>query len=610
MTWLYIRIDSHSPSLFFVLSCSHHFRVESKIPEKIEVSLGSGIEHDNSSSFQECGSISHLGYISLQSNERSDFQARELKSIPIERPATFIQLVLIGCHKNVLSAHNQVGIAGVRVLGMVSTVAEENVLGEEEDVAAVVTHSERSTKASSPMNTIRSATNNLPTKIEIPPDITPVATLPAHVKQELDPKMQGSVDRLERLKKDYARREDFETAFQIKEALGTVYALLISYKDCQSKMKQAAKEEDYSLASCLKSERDLKRGAATQALSDVEARFISISSRLEDVVGDLSISTIKDDSFVSRRSKHQLSPTKSLHSGRSILSHHEESEPSDEESCTSDSNSCGEAQHPLEGVENAEELPAPENITDASPDLVGKVEDLFGSYRAKCFFSKNWLLREAALTKMTLMAPDVCGNSSGDCAEALCNIIEMGIDDKNVQVYLASLILLDETVLQLEDCKLPQSKVTPMVSRIVLNLLSKLADSKPKVSDSSELALLSLASSPCIDKASIVNLGTKRIRSKDSKGGRSVKARLNLLENLAAEFGDGVNGKRVVEFTKGHKTFEHKDGGVRDAAKSLIVTLMVVHGEEAILNSLEDCDQVNDRQLKEFRSRLRMIKEG
>ena len=79
-----------------------------------------------------------------------------------------------------------------------------------------------------------------------------------------------------------------------------------------------------------------------------------------------------------------------------------------------------------------------------------------------------------------------------------------------------------------------------------------------------------------MDNASIVSAATKRIRSKDSKGGRAVKARLHFLENLAAEFGDGVAWKRVIEFAKGQKAFEHKDGGVRDAAKSLVVTLMTV----------------------------------
>lgn len=178
---------------------------------------------------------------------------------------------------------------------------------------------------------------------------------------------------------------------------------------------------------------------------------------------------------------------------------------------------------------------------------------------------------------MALLVPSVCDDATAEkCAEVLSSTVEIGLDDKNVQVYLASLILLDESLLQFEASDLPPSKVTPLVSRIVLNLLGKLADSKPKVATSAELALLSLASSSCVDKTSLVHAATKRIRSKESKGGRTVKARLQFLEHLAAEFGEGVAWKRLVDFVKGHHAFEHKDGGVRDAAKSLVVTLMMV----------------------------------
>jgi len=87
---------------------------------------------------------------------------------------------------------------------------------------------------------------------------------------------------------------------------------------------------------------------------------------------------------------------------------------------------------------------------------------------------------------------------------------------------------------------------------------SKLADSTQKVVESAEVAVLSLASSSCIDTSFIVNTLTKRVRSKESKGGRTVKARLHFLEHLVAEEcrfsdGKGVNWKRVIDLTKGAK---------------------------------------------------------
>jgi hypothetical protein len=165
---------------------------------------------------------------------------------------------------------------------------------------------------------------------------------------------------------------------------------------------------------------------------------------------------------------------------------------------------------------------------------------------------QNWQLREAALAKMTLLTPSVCGGSSAEeCAEILCNIVVRSIGDKNVQVYLAGLILLDESLLQFERSELPQTKITPLLSKIIIELLGKLAESKTKVVDSAELSLLSIAHSSCVDISYICNAGTKRVKSTDSKGGRTVKARLQFMDNLIAEFGDEVGWKRVLEFAIG-----------------------------------------------------------
>ena len=133
---------------------------------------------------------------------------------------------------------------------------------------------------------------------------------------------------------------------------------------------------------------------------------------------------------------------------------------------------------------------------------------------------------------MTLLIPELCTSTNGNCAEVMCNLIEVGLSDINMQVYFGALVLLDESILQFESIRLPQEKISPHVSRITVILLDKLSDSKQKIADSAELSILSMVSSSSTDNASIIRAATKRIRSKESKGGRTVKARLNFLENL------------------------------------------------------------------------------
>ena len=59
-------------------------------------------------------------YISLSDNEKTQYQARELKSVHVDAVGTFLKIVI---HKNYINRHNiynQVGIVAINVLGVES----------------------------------------------------------------------------------------------------------------------------------------------------------------------------------------------------------------------------------------------------------------------------------------------------------------------------------------------------------------------------------------------------------------------------------------------------------------------------------------------------------
>ena len=120
---------------------------------------------------------------------------------------------------------------------------------------------------------VDSASIAVPDRISVPISVEsavqrlppPAASLPAQIKAELEPRVAGQVDRLERLKRERASVEDYDGAFAIKNSLTTrVYPLLISFKDCEQQMRSAAREEDYAKAAKLKIDRDVKRSQAMQ----------------------------------------------------------------------------------------------------------------------------------------------------------------------------------------------------------------------------------------------------------------------------------------------------------------------------------------------------------
>ena len=58
-----------------------------------------------------------LGYVELSSNERTDFKARELKSVHVDAEGLFLKLVLHKNHVNRSNLYNQVGIIAINVIG-------------------------------------------------------------------------------------------------------------------------------------------------------------------------------------------------------------------------------------------------------------------------------------------------------------------------------------------------------------------------------------------------------------------------------------------------------------------------------------------------------------
>lgn len=100
------EIIGDNPRLAQVQILSH----QSKIATKIEIYVGQGSDY-HSANFKR------LGYLSLDSNERSGFQARELKTVYVDHPGTFIKFLLQKNYVNKQNMFNQVGLVAVNFSG-------------------------------------------------------------------------------------------------------------------------------------------------------------------------------------------------------------------------------------------------------------------------------------------------------------------------------------------------------------------------------------------------------------------------------------------------------------------------------------------------------------
>jgi len=418
-----------------------------------------------------------------------------------------------------------------------------------------------------------------------------------------------------------------------------VRGLFDIYKELQSDMCCAAADEDYVEASRIKTKRDDARSVVLGALNKAEI-FVSTFLQKEDSVDrkhhleDLSLSAITscgidNDIPMGMSMSGRSFPRNSSIAidNRPILSR-EESLPENDYSSSNffkdqvekKSVPYGEdGKHPLEGVPDFINLPVPEEIrTDnetmgislssseinTTSDSITRIESIIGVYCARCFLSKHWVLREAALIKTSIILPDKIKQLYPETimvwwetfSKAIHTILKRAIDDRIVQVFLTGLILLDDCITEFEEVDVPLKNMRTFLASMVPNLIAKLGDGNFKVVEGAETALMCLAMCRSVGPSFISMQVMKLVSTKD-RSRRSLCSRLKSLQSIVEEFGEeGPNGPRVMEFVKKY-CFNHKDVDVRDATRKLSATLFARDGN-IVLSMLEG---LSDRQLKEYK---------
>eukprot|EP00240_Pyramimonas_obovata_P012838 CAMPEP_0118939966 /NCGR_PEP_ID=MMETSP1169-20130426/30302_1 /TAXON_ID=36882 /ORGANISM="Pyramimonas obovata, Strain CCMP722" /LENGTH=261 /DNA_ID=CAMNT_0006884353 /DNA_START=264 /DNA_END=1045 /DNA_ORIENTATION=+ len=118
-----LTLQLSSPAMLSQIQILSH---EHKIASKIEIYVGT--LQPGETDYRQCR-MKRLGYLSFDSNEKSAFKARELKSVHVNTAAHVMRLVLHKCHINKLNIYNQVGIIAVNVIGEHLNLGGNKALG-------------------------------------------------------------------------------------------------------------------------------------------------------------------------------------------------------------------------------------------------------------------------------------------------------------------------------------------------------------------------------------------------------------------------------------------------------------------------------------------------
>ena len=553
----------------------HILSHQSKIPKKIEILIASNYKDDEDEilQFNHCQSIRRLGYVVLDTNERTDFQARELKTIDVSfEKACFVKLIIHKCYVNAFNPYKQVGIITINMLGKVDG---EQGCGES-SIQKGISYRKKDEIEDKMIQVsnlydgdIKSSTRN----------DDPHFVKNTGFKPKLDSCIQARIDKLELKKRNMALSEDFENAARLKDVLSKVHESFSKFIDEDKEMKKAAFEENYPAASRAKVQRDEARKFAIEALVNAEKVALHFNEKTENTLNSsrnnlqhspLSPTVlghnqeiILEASNIKKTHQNHERINKCVSVRDNIEDDIEDDELSSESGSSIEIDKNNDAanegnEHPLEGVSGFEDLPTPEDIDaiggDIAPDIIQSIESILGRYRTCCIFSKNWSLREAVIMKTSMLVSTLVNNVGlKKCAPILCLILDRALKDRIVNIILSSFILLDDCITQFEMMQMPQREVFHLLGKTIIpKIMAKLGDNKRSVVESSEAILMSMSLTNCIGASYIGQISMKSMQTKDLKNGKAVSARFRFLQKLVEIFGDNVGkADQIFQFIKG-----------------------------------------------------------
>mmetsp|Transcript_5419 Transcript_5419/g.17093 ORF Transcript_5419/g.17093 Transcript_5419/m.17093 type:complete len:749 (+) Transcript_5419:141-2387(+) len=592
-----------------------------KIATRVEIFAGSGV------SGAEHALWTRLGYMSLDSNNRSQYQARELKSVYVHATGRWLKFVVHRCHVNRVNLFNQVGVVGLNVIGQLEAIDD-----------------------TSPSNALH-------------PD---ESTQDLAFDFNVDPLAARQIRSLVTAKDAAVEAEDYDAAKQLKAAEKRLQTLGSQLAQLEVSKRRAVRDEDYDRAKLLKHEisglrrriNEALRGDA-MAIADVHVedqrpspppspdceasepnRVVmppplmidphvipsgehnsheAIVREREHVTPGSSSAQEHAHTPVPRSKTPQLMEAdddeandsngrfETTPRARSELAHCDQSA----------LDASSQASAALKGLPNVSELPDPEPFVavDVSVDNdFSAVSAFLGEYRSRCLFSKNWTLREAALAKTGLLVEEGTWSEPTDLGP-LCNISRIGIQDKVAQVYLTALALLNDVIHKFSTLGFKRAEAFSALEPALDAVVMKMGDNQPRLRDKAVDALNSLSHCQIVGAdrvAEKVMHSLDRKRPPHNKW-RPVATRLEFLRKFAREFGvvkcdtsskgGALSLESVVAFVDAHGCASHTFEEVRTATKDLIVDVFIAASLSDRLRLFEPfLEKLRPKQSEEYRS--------
>jgi centrosomal protein CEP104 len=250
--------------------------------------------------------------------------------------------------------------------------------------------------------------------------------------------------------------------------------------------------------------------------------------------------------------------------------------------------SAGGAADPsaLAGVEGAEDLPAPDPLSATGEKEAGHLIDVFGMYLVRCFCSRAWSLREAAVIKMGIELPRLVSQAKLSRVEALqlasTVVADIALRERIAHVFTAGaarfLPAAIQTAAESGGAGGPAARRNDFahaLDPVATAFVDKLGDNTPKVREAAISGLIDIAAQGILGAASVSSFLMRRPGKKQATNTIGLQSRLEVLTLLIEQRGllvpsSGVTADALVAFCQEHGTFAHANGDIRHSTLELM----------------------------------------
>ncbi|NWR75861.1 CE104 protein, partial [Centropus unirufus] len=598
---------------------AHQYMISSKVEFYISESLPEYFAPYQSERFHR------LGYVPLSDNEKTDFKARELKSVYMDAVGQYLKLIF---HKNYVNKYN--------LYGQVALVAI-NIIGDPADCSADSNNSPSREKLIDHYLGIKSDDPALDgTYLGKLDCISPLDDLAFDMYQ--DPEVAQIIRRLDEKKRAAVRDERYDYAKKLKQAIADLQKVVGERLGRYEVEKRCAVEkEDYDLAKKKKEQMEAYRLKVYQQLElhdllDAElvirklpelplepesytdspqhtkAKNSLPHEQTEPQKGDaysaepLLENKSADPTPAEPAVPHQSPPPAVIHAtspGEGFPKENVEILPYDERPLPAACKQSNEAVTYLE-PEMPEEEPCesprsciagePEPLTEKALREASPAIEVFGEALVSGAYSKTWSYREDALLAVYKKLMEASVNTPKEELKSMLRaavfLVRRAIKDIVSSVFQASLKLLKMIITQyIPKHKLGKLETAHCVEKTLPNLLYRTADSSSRLRLMATNFIQEIALSSEVKPLQIVPVHLVQ-PLKPNSAAHLAMSQVELVERLLRDLGtenSGFTVNNVMKFATG--ALEHRVCEVRDAALRVIFDVYRKH-KAAVLEFL------------------------